>query len=384
MMRKLLVIFFVALLPFAGKAQTVFPFAAQPARDSVIADMRAQVERTAALPLARQHFSEWGGALWAMELMLYRPTGFDKKVPAHLTALPQASAGLQTAYLEMLYALYPGQFAQQLLTVWPRLKTDKAKAIALEYLAKANLWPPIPHTDAFYNSAYYPLYQQRWKSAKPQRPKLQYLLHKGFLPGQDVLVSVQSADRNRPGYLMVRRSNGQWLADAKGKPLRFVQLARSISNLPYYITNGNTPQGLFRITGTDTSENNWIGPTPNLQLVMPFEQAPVAFFGDTANARAQYAQLLGPLAKFAGLMESYEAGKIGRTEIIAHGTVIPPQFYKGQPYFPCTPSLGCLCSPESWDAKGLRTHSVQQQWMDVLVQHHIKAQWLVVAEVQGR
>lgn len=368
-------------LSLAAPAQTVFPFASQPSRDSVTQEMRTQVHRTVALPLARQHFSEWAGALWAMELMLYRPIGFDKKVPAHLAALPQASASIQTAYLEMLYALYPGQFAQQLLAVWPRLKTDRAKAMTLEYLALAKLWPPIPSTDAFYGSAYYPLYQQRWKGARPQRPQLSDLLHKNFLPGQDVLVSVQSPNRNRPGFLMVRRANGRWLTDTKGKPLRFVQLARSISNLPYYITNGNTPQGLFKITGTDTSQSNWIGPTPNLQLVMPFEEAPVTFFNDTTNAKAQYTQLLGPLAQFAGLMESYEAGKIGRTEIIAHGTTIPAQFYQGQPYFPCTPSLGCLCSPESWDAKGQRTGSAQQQWMDALVKHGVTAQWLLVVEI---
>jgi hypothetical protein len=381
MMRTILLILAISLLPATSWAQPLFPFASQPSRDSLAREMRVQVDRTAALPLAKQHFSEWAGALWAMEIMLYRPAGFDKKVPAHLAALPQASTSIQTAYLEMLYALYPGQFAQPMLSLWPRLKTDKAKAIALEYLALAKQWPTIPATDVFYNSAYYPLYQQRWKGPRPAKPKLQDLLRQDFLPGQDVVVSIQSVNRNRPGYLMVRRGNGRWLADAKGQPLRFAQLARSISNLPYYITNGNTPQGLFKITGTDTSENNWIGPTPNLQLVMPLEEAPVTFFEDTAHARVQYTGLLGPLAIYPGLMESFEAGRIGRTEIIAHGTTIPPQWYKGQPYHPCTPSLGCLCSPESWAPNGQRASSAQQQWMDALVKHNIKAQWLLVVEI---
>ena len=78
---------------------------------------------------------------------------------------------------------------------------------------------------------------------------------------------------------MIRTGEGKWVTDKKNEPLRYTQLARSITNMPYYLTNGNTPQGLFRITGLDTSNNNWIGPTANLQMLMPFEQnnGPVFF-----------------------------------------------------------------------------------------------------------
>jgi hypothetical protein len=62
------------------------------------------------------------------------------------------------------------------------------------------------------------------------------------------------------------------------------------------------------------------------------------------------------------IMETYYAGKAGRTEIIAHGTTINPAYYVGQPYFPHTPSLGCLCTKELWDeADGRRLFSNQQQ-----------------------
>lgn len=70
---------------------------------------------------------------------------------------------------------------------------------------------------------------------------------------------------------MIRKGDGTWLKDSSGEPFRFTQLARSITNLPYYITNGNAPQGLYKINGFDSSSNNWIGPSTNLQMIMPFE-----------------------------------------------------------------------------------------------------------------
>ena len=52
---------------------------------------------------------------------------------------------------------------------------------------------------------------------------------------------------------------------------------------------------------------------------------------------------------FAPMMQSYTAGKLGRTEIIAHGTTIDPEFFKGKPFYPISPTLGCLYARESWN-----------------------------------
>ncbi|MFN4286093.1 MAG: hypothetical protein ACK4E8_09050 [Lacibacter sp.] len=81
------------------------------------------------------------------------------------------------------------------------------------------------------------------------------------------------------------------------------------------------------------------------------------------------------------MWESFEAGRIGRTEIIAHGTTIDPAFYKGQPYWPHTPSLGCLCSPEWWGDNGLRERSVQEAWMQYIRNGTVQPRWLLVVEV---
>lgn len=362
----------------------VFFFASRQCRDSVAQHLKTQVDQAVQLPLSDSAAGAFSGAYWAMELMGYRPAGFESAIPAQLQSLPQADSDLQRDYLEMLYALYPGKFAKEVQAIWPLLGSHKTKAMALEYLAQAGVFPSVAFTSAFYGSEWYLAYRKRWKENKPLLPAVADFLHPSFLPGQAVLVSFQYTDRNRPGYLMMRDTSGQWVADSLGKPLQFPQLARAVSNLPYYLTNGNTPQGLYRITGTAVSDNPWIGPTPNLQLVLPFENGN-AFFGADSAYQAFYRKLLGPhLNKFSGLWESYSAGKMGRTEIIAHGTTIDPAFYLGQPYFPHTPSLGCLCSPETWNDRGERVSSAQWAWISVLQERKLDPQWLVVAEVEAR
>jgi hypothetical protein len=181
---------------------------------------------------------------------------------------------------------------------------------------------------------------------------------------------------------MIRTEEGKWMCDEKGTPLRFPQLARSITNLPFYLTNGNTPQGLYKITGTAVSVNPWIGPTFNLQMELPFETGTATFFSNDSSYLDFYKGLLGsPLEAYDGLYESFIAGKLGRSEIIAHGTTIDPGFYRNKPYYPNTPSLGCLCSPETWNDQGKRISSTQADWMTLYLELKNKPQYLIVAEI---
>lgn len=173
--------------------------------------------------------------------------------------------------------------------------------------------------------------------------------------------------------------------DKFGKPLKFKQLARSISNLPYYLTNGNTPQGLYKIMGVDTSDNEFIGPTTNIQIRLPFEeQDSSTYFGVDTNYQTAYNKLLGNLVKYSGLQEAFIAGKLGRSEIIAHGTTINPAYYKGKNYYPCTPSLGCLCTPEIWDDKGRLVESDLQKLTQLILNKTINPSWLLVVNIAGK
>ena len=382
--KQVLITLFFAV--FFGKVpaqqKTVFPFATKHSRDSIEKKLRFQIEETVALPLNETTCMQYAGAYWAMELMLYRPKDYQRKITFQISRLPAFEASFQRAFLEMLYTLYPNKFSKEVQAIWNQLINDKVKAIALEYLVLAKKNPQIESTNSFFRSAYYLPYDERLHSKKGLVLSKRDFIGAEFLPGQTVLCSFQSSNRNLPGYLLVRQDNGTWKTDKNNRPLQFRQLARSISNLPWYLSNGNTPQGLYRITGVDTSTNKWIGPTANLQMVLPFENGPTVFFDNDTLFAQHYANLLGPLKNYICLWQTYKAGNLGRSEIIAHGTTIDPEFYKHQPYFPNTPSLGCLCSPEIWNDKGEILSSAQQEWINELKKISKQPVYLIVAEVR--
>lgn len=365
---------------FAQPSTTYF-FASKYCRDSVTNKLIEQIEETISLPPNELNYKKLSETFWAMELMLYVPKGFEQKIPTQIKNLSQTNASFQHSFLEMLYTIYPKKFPNNIATIWETLATDKVKAIALEYMANSNLFPLIKKTNSFYTSSYYIAYSKRWKEKKSTLPKKKDFLNPQFLSGQTVLCSFQSTNRDEPGYLMIRNAKGKWRTDENNVPLKFPQLARSITNLPYYLTNGNTPQGLFKITGLDTSNNNWIGPTTNLQMVLPFENGTEIFFGNDRLYEIFYTKLLGPLKKYTSLMETFEAGKLGRSEIIAHGTTINPAYYHKKKYFPNTPSMGCLCSPESWNTKGERIYSSQAAWINELKKIKKQPTYLIVADI---
>lgn len=343
--------------------------------------LRALVDSVVQLPIEDRHTAAWKSACWAMELMLYAHAQFEKRLPEIAAAMPNIEASLQWSLLEAWYTLYPGKSAQVLVQVWPYARSNKIKALLLQHYRAAKIAFAVPDGDAFRVSQYYQAYLLHQRQSKPIYTKRD-IEQMDLLAGEALLVSVQYRDRNKPGFLMIRDHRGKWLKDRQGKLLRYTQLARSITNLPYYLTNGNTPQGLYRITGTDVSDNAWIGPTKNLQMAMPFElPAAVPFFQDTTASALQYAQLLGKLRADSSLWQSYYAGLIGRSEIIAHGTTIPPEYYAGKLYYPNTPSLGCLCSPETWGASGARRQSVQSAWMAKLEALAVKPSYLLVIEI---
>jgi hypothetical protein len=71
---------------------------------------------------------------------------------------------------------------------------------------------------------------------------------------------------------------------------------------------------------------------------------------------------------YEAIYQSYYAGKAGRTEIIIHGTTVNPVYYISQPYYPLTPTLGCLTSKEIWNEEnGHRIESDQQQLINAMI-----------------
>jgi hypothetical protein len=171
--------------------------------------------------------------------------------------------------------------------------------------------------------------------------------------GLKTIYSFQRWDRDYPGLALIQNADGSLVRDPQGRVQLFRQLARSGSGLPYFIKNGNTPQGIYSIGGLGVSRTNFIGPTPNIQLIMPNEDRWNRYFhqaDSTADSLTRYRDLLPPEWRdYTPMMEAWTAGSLGRTEIIAHGTTIDPEYFSGWPFYPLTPTMGCLCAKELWN-----------------------------------
>lgn len=194
------------------------------------------------------------------------------------------------------------------------------------------------------------------------RPPLSVLLSRRFAPGWPVVYSLQRPDRSWPGLALVRRPDGRFHRNPDGTLFHISQLARSRTNLPGYLTNGNTPQGIFSVSGLGRSRLLGIGPTPYLRLYLPQETSPDRWFHEpslegTTWSLEMYRRMLPPAAApgepawrdYFPAYTAWYAGTAGRNDILAHGTTVDPSRSEGRSWFPFAPTSGCLCAKEIWD-----------------------------------
>lgn len=354
-------------------------------RDNIISH---SIIQSLTLPLTDSTEENWEDAFTSMELLRYKTPWVDTKIKEAFSGLQKRSISFQRTLLEMAYALYPADFRDSVFSLalntmdiktyamaveylFQKDKTDKtsltANAILQRYAFLSSIASSEPEKDLIKMLAVY------HTSGYPSKKLIRDLLGKKYLPGSTIIFSFQRRNRNFPGLALVRDQQGNLVKNTDGKIFSVPQLARSKSNMPVYITNGSTPQGIFRMYGFDVSKSAMIGPTQNIQLTMPFETSVRHFLkdstiSDTATwTEAYYKKLLPANFKnFQPLMQTYFASQIGRTEIIAHGTTVDPAYYKGQPYYPQTPTEGCLCTKENWDANGNRLESDQQKLVNAV------------------
>ena len=377
--KKIIHSFFYLIICSALHAQVNTEFANAIERKKLTKKLTQQIEATLLLPLNDTTYQQFEQAFWAMELMQYKPKKMEQVIINHLKIIAITPPQYQRAFLELLYTNYLFKFNKEIENIWQSLANPKVKAMALEHLKASNIITITPIYTV--DSAQLYFYQKEKNNHLNGFKEGDFLDH-NFLTNQLLVISFQHSNRNNPGYLMIRTQQHKWLTNADGCIFKIPQLARSITNMPYYLTNGNTPQGLYKLNGFAISDNKFIGPTTNLQMSMPFEISNDSFFNfKTTDTYLAYQKLLYPFSANEHLWQSFYAGKLGRSEIIAHGTTINPQYYSKEKFYPNTPSLGCLCSPELWNKKGIRTYSAQQQWIDALQKAGGGNRYLLVVEI---
>ena len=315
------------------------------------------------LPLNKETEYRYQSAFWAIsQFMVYNDTvakGFRKVINAYDDSLDYET---RRSFLEAIYAAHPSGYEAQMMSI--SMKEKDPKLFAMAQLFLYNMYPSLREKiireveNRYQQDPLNDLLEELTSYLKEYSNKKEYPPVRDLFTHQQnqkikTVYSFQQWNRDYPGIAIIQFEDGHFARDAAGKLVSIQQLARSASSLPYFITNGNTPQGIYRITGIDTSYNNFIGPTPNLQMIMPHEMYWKDFFSASADTTVPlnaYLELLPSTWKdYFPMYESFQAGKIGRTEIIAHGTTIDPAFFTGKPYYPISPTLGCLCAKEIWD-----------------------------------
>ncbi|MBL7701357.1 MAG: hypothetical protein JNM14_03860 [Ferruginibacter sp.] len=338
----------------------------------------------------------WQDAFAAMMLLNYHAPFIDSRIHTAMGSVEKRSTGFQRSLLQMIYPLYPKAFVPEVISLAGKTTDAKLFAMCCEYLLlnnrqaeckellskKANDNPVNPTTE----NPFFRVLQNKLNLKTPSKPPLADLLAKDFLPGEMVLFSFQRSNRNFAGLVMVRNKNGAFIKNETGKYFAVPQLARSCSNMPGYITNGNTPQGIFKVFGFDTSKSAAIGPTTNIQMVLPYEQSQDVGDSVTRSLGDNYRYLLPASWKsYYPVFEAYYAGKAGRTEIIAHGTTINPEYYKKQTYYPLTPTEGCLCTKEIWSGTGgKRLESDQEKLVNAIKKAGGANGYCVVIEIDDQ
>lgn len=308
--------------------------------------------------------SDWGGAFWTAGLLNELGPEVKAAVRQALEDFPNRSAGFQEVALRSANTLFPDQFEGEVRNALEQTSTPKAFAIAAYYLlnlqdtAEQRLALTQMLAEKFPDWRNDGRLAMLWKDLGainyPDRPPLPDLLRHGF-GGKAVIYSFQRRDRRHPGIAVVRKANGEFVTDDAGEILAIPQLAMSRTNMAATITFGNSPEGLYTITTSGVASNPFIGPTPYLYSKVTYEASVAEFYHDPAMGDIEWSKglYLALLPKswrgYFPIHEAWYAGKAGRSEMLNHGTTIDPEHYRGQPYYPQTPSAGCLCTLERWD-----------------------------------
>lgn len=365
-------------------------------RQKLYKSLVAGINRNLSLPLSDSTEENWMDAFYSVELLRYRSPWVENKIHDAFKGVENRTGFFQHALMECIYDSYPDIFIQQVQSLLDTTGDVKCFALCAEYLlrknkedksiikkiyGRRNQYPDNPVLSALW---YHTVY------TKQPFPPLKDLLYHNFYPNARIVYSFQRANRNYPGIAVVRDSAGHFVKDEYGNIFSVPQLARSISNVPGYISNGNTPQGIFRMHGCDISKSIFIGPTPNIQLTMPGETSLQHFFNDSTIIDSvwtidRYRSLLPKSwIVYTPFYGTFFAGMAGRTEIIAHGSTVDPSYYKGTPYYPLTPTLGCLCTKETWNEEtGKRRQSDQQKLVDAVLKAGGANGYYIVVELNN-
>lgn len=336
---------------------------------------------------------EW--ALKRSNVLSFRHETAEKAVKNILSERPLSPA-LGKAVIDYIYSRYTASFQEEIKMLHSEEKDIRLKFLYSLYLEKEN--PEFASEtqrlleEKFEEKHPYVLGYSVWKNSKnTEKPvSAEDLLTSPFVPGNWIFFSLHRKDNRYPGILVIRKPDGTFLKEKSGSYFHTAHLAFSASGLPFFITFGNTPRGIYFFRDTVYSENSDIGPLPALRLYMPGEIPAAVFFGDRRIKKkwnyGMIQKILPPSLKNNNdFKENYIANTAGRSGIWSHGTAVSPEFFKDAEAYPVLPAVGCFTSPEIWSERsGKLLYSSQLSLLNMMKEHKITKGYLIAVTLNSK
>lgn len=346
---------------------------------------------------------QWIKSLRDAQSILFKNSSVQNGLMISLTQPVDKEIKLQRTALEIAYTLYPNYFLELISHIYKMTKDPLSFVISTHYLLRTE--NKNANVSFFLNDLKirFPDYSKKEQlrglynelntriSQKIETiPNLSELLQHNFMPGKTIIYSFHRKNREFPGITIIKKADGNFVKNDDKSIFYIPQLALSYSNLPGYIPNGNTPEGIYSIVGWYISPTETIGPTPNVLTRSPFEVSPKIFYhGKNQNQKwnfEEYKKLL-PVSwqNYSPIYQSYFAGKSGRRLIIMHGSTDELSYFKDFPYYPLAPTRGCLSAKEIWSHQtGKCIESDQLKLINALRSTKQTKGFLVVIEIDDK
>lgn len=359
--------------------------ARQQQRQQQVQQVRPDNYDVSRYPITDANERHWRNILWTTAVVEPQEPYVAEAIAQILALTPQAGlTPSQQRTIEMamqigtqLYFSNPvgyGAIGQQFRQTLERSPNPEWVAMALSALAKTGLDPQqrrqlrdrtqqrFPQwTENVY--LYTTLRDLAWLEAPSATPPLSDLLRWTIAPNQIHLYVVCRPDRGVLCQTVVKGRNGEFLRENGqlwAKPL----LLRSLHELSWNFTRGQTPQGIYRIEGVRTPDPNTFrayGAYSLVKLFAPYEEGVREFLpgrsGQLPASLTAYQALLPPSWRsYYPIQQSYWAGKSGRGLFRIHGSGEDPRFFTNNNRYPnvfgWNPAIGCLSALELYDETG--------------------------------
>ncbi len=374
-------------------------FALKKSRDQYKEELDKKIKNVFIQELNSLNEDEWKSLFREVGLIYYRTNDVFNAIEKAIAYSSVASIKFKRALIETILILYPNRFTDFINTISQttndptlfayttnaKLRNNDSltirKKYSLELRSRFPNWENIPQLKFL---DYYLLHSET------KTPDLKELFTHPFMAGKTIIYSLQRKNRRYPGITIIKKPDGTFVKEKNGSIFYVKQLAISVSELPGYLSQGNTPQGIFSVVGFYVSPTPSIGPTAAVLTRIPFEVPTKLFYHGAVIDRMwkleDYKNLLPDSWKdYLPIYESYYAGMTGRRKIVMHGSVDDLSFYKGLPYFPLTPSKGCLTTTEIWsEDTGRNIKSDQARLMNAFFSTGELEGFLIVVDINDK